>query len=201
MPGRSSTRPRNKPAALFPIHGAKRNFQILPPLDFLAEFTQHIPPKGAHLIRYYGYYSNKSRGMRGEGGSGTGRTIRQAIQRRRRLRCRTDAVHEDLGHADQARVRSGPVIVSSMWLRNEGYCVYRPASGRGDREDPARAPERSDGRRPLARVGTEAATGRGGFGPRPGWLLFGQPDGIFRTGGRTHVCGHGHLPGHLLISG
>ena len=29
--------------------GVKRNFQILPPLDFLAEFTQHIPPKGSHL--------------------------------------------------------------------------------------------------------------------------------------------------------
>ncbi len=41
-----------------------RNFQILPPLDFLAEFTQHIPPKDSHLIRYYGWYSNKSRGMR-----------------------------------------------------------------------------------------------------------------------------------------
>jgi len=46
------------------VSGPKRNFQILSPLDFLAEFTQHIPPKGAHLIRYYGYYSNKSRGMR-----------------------------------------------------------------------------------------------------------------------------------------
>ena len=34
------------------------------PLEFLAEFTQHIPPKGAHLIRYYGWYSNKSAGMR-----------------------------------------------------------------------------------------------------------------------------------------
>ena len=44
--------------------GAKRNFQILSPLDFLAEFTQHIPPKGAHLVRYYGWYSNKSRGLR-----------------------------------------------------------------------------------------------------------------------------------------
>ena len=44
--------------------GPKRNFQILSPLDFLAEFTQHIPPKGSHLIRYYGWYSNKSRGMR-----------------------------------------------------------------------------------------------------------------------------------------
>ena len=44
--------------------GPKRNFQILAPLDFLAEFTQHIPPKGAHLIRYYGWYSNKTRGLR-----------------------------------------------------------------------------------------------------------------------------------------
>ena len=40
------------------------DWQILPPLDFLAEFTQHIPAKGSHLIRYYGCYSNKSRGMR-----------------------------------------------------------------------------------------------------------------------------------------
>jgi hypothetical protein len=33
-------------------------------LDFLAELTQHIPNKGEHLIRYYGWYSNKARGMR-----------------------------------------------------------------------------------------------------------------------------------------
>ncbi len=44
--------------------GPWRNFQVLDPLEFLAEFTQHIPPKGSHLIRYYGWYSNKSRGMR-----------------------------------------------------------------------------------------------------------------------------------------
>lgn len=51
--------------------GVPRNFQILEPLDFLAKFTRHRPslrsgarPKGSHLIRYYGWYSNKSRGMR-----------------------------------------------------------------------------------------------------------------------------------------
>jgi ribosomal protein S27E len=44
--------------------GPKRNFQVLSPLEFLAEFTQHIPPTGSHLIRYYGWYSNKARGMR-----------------------------------------------------------------------------------------------------------------------------------------
>ena len=44
--------------------GPSRNFQVFDPLDFLAEFTQHIPPKGAHLVRYCGWYSNKARGMR-----------------------------------------------------------------------------------------------------------------------------------------
>ncbi len=44
--------------------GAKRNFEIFKPLDFLAEVTQHIPNKGEHQLRYYGFYSNKQRGMR-----------------------------------------------------------------------------------------------------------------------------------------
>lgn len=52
--------------------GAKRNYQLLSPLDFLAEFTQHIPAKGAHLIRYYGWYSNKSRGLRKKVAEATG---------------------------------------------------------------------------------------------------------------------------------
>ena len=34
--------------------GPERNFQILSLLDFLAEFTQHIPAKGSHPIRYHG---------------------------------------------------------------------------------------------------------------------------------------------------
>jgi hypothetical protein len=32
--------------------GVPRNFQIFEPLNFLAEFSQHIPPKGSHLIGY-----------------------------------------------------------------------------------------------------------------------------------------------------
>ena len=32
-------------------------------LDFLAEVTQPIPNKGEHQVRYYGWYSNKKRGM------------------------------------------------------------------------------------------------------------------------------------------
>ena len=48
------------------LSGPSRNFQVFDPLDFLAEVTQHIPDPGEHLIRYYGWYSNKSRGQRAQ---------------------------------------------------------------------------------------------------------------------------------------
>jgi hypothetical protein len=44
------------------LAGPSRNFQVFDPLDFLAEVTQHIPDR-EHLIRYYGWYSNKTRGQ------------------------------------------------------------------------------------------------------------------------------------------
>jgi len=34
------------------------------PVDFIAAITQHIPDHGAQMVRYYGWYSNKSRGLR-----------------------------------------------------------------------------------------------------------------------------------------
>jgi len=33
-------------------------------LDWLARLVTHIPGKGEQTVRYYGYYSNKSRGMK-----------------------------------------------------------------------------------------------------------------------------------------
>ena len=53
-----------EPASMDLLGGIPRNFQVFQPLDFLAELTQHIPNKGEHFIRYYGHYSNKTRGMR-----------------------------------------------------------------------------------------------------------------------------------------
>jgi hypothetical protein len=41
----------------------KRNFQIFEAVDFLAATVEHIPPKNQQTVRYYGLYSNKSRGM------------------------------------------------------------------------------------------------------------------------------------------
>jgi hypothetical protein len=52
-------------------NGPKRNYEILTPLDYLAKFTQQRPslrsgarPRGSHLVRYCGWYSNTSRGVR-----------------------------------------------------------------------------------------------------------------------------------------
>jgi hypothetical protein len=53
-----------QPASRDLFGGVPRNYQLFQPLDFLAELIQHIPNKGEHLIRYYGYYSNKARGLR-----------------------------------------------------------------------------------------------------------------------------------------
>ena len=42
----------------------KRNFEVYKAHDFIAAITQHIPDKGFQMVRYYGWYSNKSRGLR-----------------------------------------------------------------------------------------------------------------------------------------
>ena len=39
-----------------------RNFQLFDPLDFIAELTQHIPDTRKHLVRYFGWYSSRTRG-------------------------------------------------------------------------------------------------------------------------------------------
>jgi hypothetical protein len=44
--------------------GPSRNFQVFNALDFLAELTQHIPDKHKHLVRFYGWYSHRRRGLR-----------------------------------------------------------------------------------------------------------------------------------------
>jgi hypothetical protein len=41
----------------------KENIKYFKVLDFIAELTQHIPTKGQHLIRYYGLYSSRTKGV------------------------------------------------------------------------------------------------------------------------------------------
>jgi len=42
----------------------KRNYQIMPGADWLALLCTHIPNRFEHLVRYAGWYSNRSRGKR-----------------------------------------------------------------------------------------------------------------------------------------
>ena len=41
-----------------------KNFEVYSALEFIAAITQHIPNKFSPLSRYFGFYSNKSRGVR-----------------------------------------------------------------------------------------------------------------------------------------
>ena len=38
-------------------------------LDWLAQLVTHIPNKGEQMVRYYGFYSNKLRGLRKKAGT------------------------------------------------------------------------------------------------------------------------------------
>ncbi len=49
----------------------RKNFEVYKADAFIAAITQHIPQKSFQMIRYYGWYSNRSRGMR----------LKQGIQR------------------------------------------------------------------------------------------------------------------------
>ena len=47
-------------------HNTKRNFEIFKAPDFIAAALLHLPPKGQQTVRYYGTYSNKTRGQQRE---------------------------------------------------------------------------------------------------------------------------------------
>ena len=42
--------------------------KILDPLELIHALTTQIPDPGQHMVRYYGWYSNRSRGARASGG-------------------------------------------------------------------------------------------------------------------------------------
>ena len=42
----------------------KRNYQLLPAVQWLTLLLAHIPDRYEHLVRYYGWYSNRARGER-----------------------------------------------------------------------------------------------------------------------------------------
>ncbi len=47
-----------------PRSGDGKSVKVLPALEWLAAMCTHIPNKGEQMVRYYGWYSNVSRGER-----------------------------------------------------------------------------------------------------------------------------------------
>ena len=53
------------------VYAAKdgKSVKVFPALEWLAAMCSHIPNRGEQMVRYYGYYSNVSRGKRQKEGS------------------------------------------------------------------------------------------------------------------------------------
>ena len=63
----------------------KRNFEVFSAPHFIAALLDQMPPKGVPQVRYYGWYSNKSRGLRQRtAGAAVGKTHAPPARPRRR---------------------------------------------------------------------------------------------------------------------
>ena len=63
----------------------KRNFEVFSASQFIAALLDQIPSKGVPQVRFYGWYSNKSRGLRQRtAGAAAGKTHAPPAPRRRR---------------------------------------------------------------------------------------------------------------------
>ncbi len=67
----------------------KRNFQIMPGAAWLAQLCAHIPDRFEHLVRYAGWYSNRSRGRRRRMGVQPAEGITREIDVREAARVRS----------------------------------------------------------------------------------------------------------------
>ena len=111
---RDHIHPFPEPASPDLFGGVARNFQVFEPLDFLAELTQHIPNKGEHLVRCYGCYSNKARGVRN--------TLPTAAPP-----CAADGIADAVPVAS-AQLPAGPAEPGSIHLPPGDGCSEGPAN-------------------------------------------------------------------------
>ena len=149
------------------LAGPKRNFQVFDPLDFLApcpavaserrgKVTQHIPDAGEHLIRYHGFYSNKSRGLRTKGQAQAAPSAAPNLApapNAKEARKRWAALIKQVYEIDPLSCPNcgGEMKVISFIERNQsevierilrhcGLCLPAEASAQAGEESPARAP-------------------------------------------------------------
>ena len=127
-----------------------RNFEVFTATDFLAAITQHIPDKGAQMVRYYGWYSNKMRGVRQRGlppelvvrrpGVSPPPPVKLPSKRWRDLILRV--WHVDplaLPRLPELRCASSPSLTTRGWWRRSS-ATWAPGTTRRPGRLPTRAP-------------------------------------------------------------
>ena len=90
-------------------------------LDWLAQLTTHIPNRGEQMVRYYGFYSNKMRGMRRKSG----------VKRRSAGVDGTcfdfSRISKELGPTDPENLSCGSPVMPEMPGNHEDHILYRGA--------------------------------------------------------------------------
>ena len=102
------------------IYNSKRGTVIYEPLDWLAAITSHIPDKGTQNVHYYGWYSNRSRGLRKKalGKSLTDTTTTEPPPPKKVCRKKWAPTHPK-------DIRNQPASLPKMSPRNENYSLHR----------------------------------------------------------------------------
>jgi len=127
------------------LPGMVRNFEVFKPLDFLAQVTQHIPNRSQHLIRYYGRYSNKSRGMRKKAGAVINAPAAQEVEEYQKLaRRRWAALIKKVYEVDPLICPKcgGPMDIIAFVTDSE--TIQKILKHIGQYDPPQRAPPRQD---------------------------------------------------------
>jgi len=81
----------------------RRNFEVFSAREFISALLSHLPAKGVPQVRYYGWYSNRCRGLRQQNAAGaSGQTHAPPIRPKRRRRAWRELIQQVWG-ADPLR--------------------------------------------------------------------------------------------------
>ncbi len=116
----------------------KRNFEVFRAHDFITALVAQIPAKGVPSVRYYGWYSNKSRGLRRKIPAATAPDADPPLLLRRRRRVRWRELIRQVWGADPLRCPLCPGFLRPIeWIETpaairaflEPLGLYETATG------------------------------------------------------------------------
>ena len=108
----------------------KRNFEVFSTSAFISALEAQLPPKGAPQVRYYGWYSNRCRGLRQKnaaGASGQTHAPQARPKRRRGAPAFRPRRRMDPGASPGPLILVGPVSVGGKREHHRTAAEARPA--------------------------------------------------------------------------